>query len=336
MQPIPEWRGVDERTFRDEIVTQYRPAVLKGLVAGWPVVRRGLESTEAICGYLNALDSGSAVDVLMMPPHVKGRIFYNERMTGFNYTHEKLAISAVNEKLLRYAKFENRPSLAVQSALLSECLPGFAKDQRLAILDESIQPRIWLGNAVVTPAHFDESNNIACVVGGKRRFTLLPPEQIVNLYIGPLDYAPTGTPLSMVPFREPDFEKFPRFRDALAAAQVAELEPGDAIYIPTLWWHHVESLTKYNVLINYWWKGALGEPARTESALPALVHCLLALRHLPPEQRAAWRTIFDHYVFAASDDAVEHIPAHKKGVLGKISPEYAREIRKFLVKQLEK
>lgn len=76
-------------------------------------------------------------------------------------------------------------------------------------------------------------------------------EQIANLYVGPLGHAPTGTPISLVSFREPDFERFPRFREALAAALVAELDPGDALYIPTLWWHHVESLAKCNMLVNY-------------------------------------------------------------------------------------
>jgi hypothetical protein len=148
----------------------------------------------------------------------------------------------------------------VQSALMADCLPGFAEQNRLTVLDETILPRIWLGSAIITPAHFDESNNIACVVSGRRRFTLFPPEQVANLYVGPLDYAPTGTPISMVAFREPDFQRFPRFRQALAAAQVAELEPGDALYIPTLWWHHVESLAKYNVLTTTGGRDRWGRP----------------------------------------------------------------------------
>ena len=251
LRRIPEWHDVDAAIFRNEIATQYRPAVLKGLVGKWPAVEHAGESNQAICRYLRAFDSGKEVDVLMAPPRVNGRIFYNENLNGFNFTRHKSAIWQVNDKLLRYSAFEKRPALAVQSALIADCLPGFEAENRLAILDESIAPRIWLGSAFTTPAHFDESNNVACVVSGKRRFTLFPPDQIANMYVGPLDYAPTGTPISLVTVADPDLGRFPRFKEALAAAQVAELEPGDAIYIPQLWWHHVESLSKYNVLVNY-------------------------------------------------------------------------------------
>ena len=34
---------------------------------------------------------------------------------------------------------------------------------------------------------------------------------------------------------------------------VADLQPGDALYIPSLWWHHVESIGVLNTMVNYWW-----------------------------------------------------------------------------------
>jgi oxalate decarboxylase/phosphoglucose isomerase-like protein (cupin superfamily) len=334
-RPIPEWHDVDAATFATEILGAYRPAVLRGAARDWPAVRHALQSPEALAKYLHGFDSGKPVDVLMMPPHVKGRIFYADGMNGFNYTRSQAPITAVNEKLLRYAAFGNKPAVVVQSAPIADCLPGFAAGNRLALLDDSIAPRIWLGNAVVTPAHFDESHNVACVVSGRRRFTLFPPEQIANLYIGPIGYAPTGTPISLVSFLEPDFERFPKFRDALAAAQVAELEPGDALYIPALWWHHVESLAKHNMLVNYWWTGAMGSNARPDSALDPLLHCLLNLRHLDPEQRKAWGAIFNHYVFGAGEESAAHIPESKRGVLGEMSPEYARQVKAFLADKLK-
>ena len=334
-QRIPEWRDVDEATFRDEIVPRYRPAVLRGLAAHWPAVRHARESAESIDRYLRGFSNGGMVDMIMMPPQVHGRLFYNDDMSGFNFSRSKASIAEVSDKLIRYSKFENRSALAVQSALIADCLPGFERENTLSILDPSVPPRIWLGSAVTTPAHFDESNNVACVVSGTRRFTLFPPEQIGNLYIGPFGHAPTGTPISLVSLSNPDFKRFPRFREALAAALVAELAPGDAVYIPTLWWHHVQSLSKYNILVNYWWKGHVGAGA-ADSALACLLHCLLALKHLPAEQRLVWRTLFDHYIFSADPRSFEHIPESVRGVLGEISPELAKQVKAFLVSQLQR
>lgn len=337
MQRIPDWHDVDERKFREEIATQYRPAVLRGLVREWPAVQAALRSPAEISRYLVDRDNGSPVDAILMPPQAGGRIAYNDAMDGFNFVRNRLPVSAVIEQLSRYALFEEPPSIAVQSALIPECLPGFAAENRLAILDQAVAPRIWLGNRITVPAHFDESDNVACVVAGRRLFTLFPPEQVAHLYVGPLDFAPTGAAMSLVQFARPDFERFPRFRAALEASCVAELGPGDALFIPTLWWHHVESLDRQlNVLVNYWWKGALGTVERTASAMDCLLHSLLNVRPLPPELRKAWASLFHHYVFDASDDDHAHIPEHRRGVLGRLSPEAAARIRNLLIEKLQR
>ena len=144
-------------------------------------------------------------------------------------------------------------------------------------------PRIWIGNRSLVSTHFDLSDNIACVVAGRRRFTLFPPEQLPNLYVGPLDHTMAGQPASMVELNAPDFERFPRFREALAAAVTAELEPGDAIYIPTLWWHQIEALAPFNILVNYWWEDA---PPDTRLDVRGDGPCHLRGGTLPPEHRA--------------------------------------------------
>ncbi len=334
-QPVPEWRDVDESTIRGEVFTRYRPAVLRGLVRDWPAVRSALTSPADFGRYLASFDNGNPVDAILMPPGACGRISYNDAMDGFNFVRNRLPVSAILEQLSRYALFEDPPAVAVQSALVSASLPGFDLENRLPVVDPAVAPRIWIGNRVTVPAHFDESQNVACVVAGRRRFTLFPPEQVANLYVGPLDFAPTGAAMSMAQVTAPDFGRFPRFKDALAAAFVADLEPGDALFIPTLWWHHVESLDrKLNVLVNYWWNGALGTVDRTASAMDCLLHSLLNIRPMQSELRKAWAVLFDHYVFHASGDDFAHIPEHRRGVLGTLSSEASQRIRELLIARL--
>jgi hypothetical protein len=135
----------------------------------------------------------------------------------------------------------------------------------------------------------------------------------------------------MVDLAAPDLERFPRFAEAQQAAQSADLEPGDAIYIPFLWWHGVKSLDSFNALVNYWWNEArpvLGTPYE------CLFHSLMILRDLPDDQRRAWRSLFDHYVFEASGEATAHLPAAQRGLLGPTTPERLEKLRGAIVHSL--
>ncbi len=315
-----------------------QPAILRGLVAAWPAVRAARKSSADLIAYLKEFDNGSPVDALLAAPEVDGQISYNADMSGFNFLRNRLSITAVAEQVQRYSQFPKPPAAAAQSALIKDCLPGFGAANRLALLDQSIQPRIWIGNKITTPAHVDEWNNIGCVVAGHRRFTLFPPEQIANLYIGPLDFAPTGAPMSLVSLRAPDLQRYPRFREALSASLSADLGPGDALYIPPLWWHHVESQDSFNVLVNYWWRHSSGDGAGTDaganSAFDALLHAILSIRSLPPETRAAWQALFGHYVFGDQAAVTAHIPAHRHGILGHLSGAQLTALRAHLAKRL--
>ena len=325
---MPEVHGVDRARFEAEILPGNAPVILREVASGWPAVAKGHESPLALAQYLAAMDNGRPVDALMTRPEEGGRLFFDATMAGFNYLHTKAPVSQVLEQVLRYAQFERAPAVVIQSAAIAHCLPEFKRDHVLPVLDESVEPRIWMGTATVTPAHFDESHNIAVCVAGRRRFTVFPPEQVANLYVGPLDHAPAGRPISLVDFAKPDFDRFPRFRDALAHALVADLEPGDAIYMPPLWWHHVQSQAKMNLLVNYWWAPP------PSPGLATLIYATAALRSLPLAQRQAWRHLFEHYVFDAEPGDADHIPAHRRSVLGEMSPEDHVRLRKFLSERL--
>ncbi len=170
-------------------------------------------------------------------------------------------------------------------------------------------------------------SNIACVVAGHRRVILFPPEQLPNLYVGPLDFTPAGQPISLVDLSAPDYERFPKFREAVKTAQMSVLEPGDAIIVPSMWWHHMEALDAFNVLVNYWWRSS---PSYMGPPLSALQHAMLGLRDLPEAQRKQWRELFDFYVFNPEPDNFEHIPEAARGVLNPIDEHTARQIRKML------
>lgn len=308
-----------------------RPVVLRGLAAHWPAVQAGRQGAEATVAYLKSMGPTRPVSAIAAHPDEGGRFFYNTDLTGMNFQRGTGPLPLFLDDLLRARDLERPPALAVQSEIIPELLPAFTRDNRLDALVH-VPPRIWIGNAIRVAAHYDVKENVAVCMAGRRRFTLFPPGQIANLYPGPLEQTPAGTPVSMVDLAAPDLARYPRFAAAAATALEATLEPGDAIYIPYCWWHAVQSLDAVNVLVNYWWSE--GQRPGMGGAYDALLHAILAIRHLPPDQRAVWRTWFDFYVFESEGDPAAHLPAAARGALGPPDPAIFAEMRRMLRQML--
>jgi hypothetical protein len=330
---IPEITGVDPRALPDEVLLSTQPVVLKGLVADWPLVRAGLESNQSASAYIRKFYRDATVGALLGAPEIEGRFFYNEDLSGFNFKAVKLKLDVMLEEVERHQDAAKPPAIYVGSTTVDTCLPGFRAENDLGFGDRQPLVSIWLGNRTRIAAHHDLPDNIACVVVGHRRFTLFPPEQLSNLYIGPLDFTPAGQAISLVDMVKPDLQRFPKFEEAARHAQVAELGPGDAIFIPSLWWHHIEALDTLNVLVNYWWRQS---PAFMDSPIGALMYTIMTVRDLPKEQRDAWFNLFRHYVFEADDQTVAHIPAGARRALSPMDAEVARDIRARLLQRLNR
>src|SRR5262245_49828546 len=215
--------GVDLKTFRAQIEPGNEPVVLKDLVKDWPAVRAAHESPRALADYLRRLDRGKPVAVLEGPPSIRGHFFYREDMRGLNFERRPATIGATIERLLAQMEDPNPAALYVESTPTQEHLPAFAAANPHPLLSPRVPPRLWLGNTLTVQTHFDLSSNIACVIGGRRRFTLFPPDQLENLYVGPIEFTISGPPISMVPLKSPDLQRFPKFAEALRQSRSAEL-----------------------------------------------------------------------------------------------------------------
>lgn len=324
--PVRECFAVDSDIFSSDIAPAYQPVIMRNLVSHWPVVQAGLRSRDELLAYLKTYATNDFVKVFLGPPNINGRFFYNHDLSGFNFERREGPFKDVLERLAAIQHQQRPPAIYIGASKIPNVLPGFERDNTLGLISGDVQPNIWIGNAVNIPAHFDTSENIACAVAGRRRFTLFPPGQIKNLYVGPIDHNPAGQPISLASLQEPDLERHPRYEEALKHALVADLEPGDALYIPPLWWHNVESLDSLNILVNYWWENLT---ELTGSPKHALIHSILTIGHLPPEQRRAWQEYFEHYVFSEENPA-EHIPTEKRGILSRLSPALARQLKNYL------
>lgn len=332
-QPVPEASAVpDDATLLSTLRAWQTPHVMRALVSDWPVVRAARTSNEALVEYLGKYDQGKTVDCLALPHECDGRMFYNEDMSGFNFSRLRQPFLQTLNTLLERQHQDKPDSLYVGSTSVDACLPGFTDDNPIALSDANPLPTLWIGNKSRIAAHYDASDNLICVAAGKRRVTLFPPDQVENLYIGPLHITPAGQPISLVDFSNPDFEQFPKFKQALDAALVVDLEPGDALYIPTLWWHHIEGQANINLLINFWWRDTPAYLGRSENAL---YHALVTINQLPQEQRMAWKAMFNYFAFGESPERHDHIPKNRKGPLGELDEDTVRQFKAWLVNHLK-
>jgi Cupin-like domain len=309
------------------------PLLLKGLVAGWPAVAACRPSLAAAARYLSGFAIEQPVTVYVGEPGIDGRFFYTDDFKGFNFRSGTAHLGQVLQKLAEQEGSAAAAAIYVGSTPVDRWLPGFRTQNDVALPARDALASFWLGGRTRISAHFDFPDNLACVVAGRRRFTLFPPDQVGNLYVGPLDKTPSGQAISLVDFSRPDLARHPRFAEALAAAQVADMEPGDALFVPSMWWHHVESMASFNLLVNYWWctsPPAMGAPTT------ALMHAILSVRDLPARQKAAWRALFDHYVFDAGESVYAHIPQAGRGCLAPLDDNSARQLRAELLNRLNR
>ena len=333
MRAIAEYEALDRERFEREIEPKGEPAVLRGLVNDWPIVRAARTGDSALADFLRGVAAEEPFEAWFGEPEIGGRFGYNDDFSGFNHDRRLTTVTQLLDLLIQQKGHPGPHSLYAGGIPIRRHLRGLLQTIPVPILnmERATLISLWLGNRTRTAAHWDLPQNLACVVAGHRRFTLFPTDQLPNLYVGPLEFTLAGQPISLVDIEKPDLAVHPRFVAALDAAQGAELGPGDALYIPSLWWHAVETLDELGAMINFWWRVA--EPPLL-TPLNALYHAVMTMKNLPARELAAWRVLFDHYVFGENGDPVEHLPEKARGILGRRTPELVARIKKLLVDAL--
>lgn len=330
---VPEVSVTDAADLDARLHGATEPFVVRGLVAEWPLVEAGRRSGREARDYLLRRRRDVPFTVSVGAPATDGgRLFYDDAM-GMNFRTLRAKLPEIFAQIDTLEERADAPPIYLASIDVHGFFQGLHEANHVDLGPREPMASIWMGTRTRVAAHNDMPDNLACVAVGRRRFTIFPRDQFRNLYLGPVDNTPAGRAISMVDFHDPDFERHPRFRQALAHAQVAELEAGDAVFVPSMWWHHVEGLESFNVLVNYWWKETprwLGVPQ------DALNHAMLAIRDLPADQKQHWRDLFDYYVFNNGDDVVSHIPPGARSVLDPLTPESAGRLRAYLLGQLSR
>ena len=316
-------RDLTPQRFQREVVEGCEPVVMRGLVAEWPVVQAARASPTRLKDYLAQFDVGGRVETYFGSPAIAGKYYYSADFKGFNFERRMIKLLDALQAMVESANGASTQSVYMGSVPTGDSLPGFAAANAMPLLAQAVTPRIWLGTRSNVSCHHDTFDNLACVIAGRRRFTLFAPELIGKLYVGPIDNTMAGAPVSLAASADgPQEGRFPLFEQIRAQALRVELESGDALYLPKLWWHKVESLAPLNGLVNYWWDAFSAGP---DAPYTSMLLAMIAIAERPPAERAAWKAFFDHYVFRTGGHPLAHLPPEQHGLLGPLKPEnYAR------------
>jgi hypothetical protein len=224
---IARRRGLSSREFQLEFYARNRPVVLDGVLDEWPALARWTPE------YLASRCGDCIVDVM------DGR-----EEGGHHEQYVKGKPRAVRFReyvdMVRSAGETNRFYIVATNDFFqrAEIAPLWDDVGRLPeFLDESRRVTggsFWFGPAgTVTPLHHDTLNILFMQVAGRKAFTLLPPAQTHLLY-NDLNL------FSEVDAERPDLERFPRYASATPLTVV--LGPGETLFLPVGWWHHVRAL----------------------------------------------------------------------------------------------
>lgn len=318
----------DPDAFQARVVRAAQPVVIRGLGVGLRAVQAAREAPDAGLDHVLAYDTGGSPEVFLADPAIAGRYFYSEDMAGFNFTRSQMPLAEAFAHIRRHAEDSAAPTAYLGSLVASAYLPGFAEANRLANVPPEVETRLWIGNASRVACHYDAYENLACVIAGQRRFTLYPPGAIGDLYVGPIDHTMAGQPASLA---SADPERFPRFAAAAARAITVDLEPGDALFLPKLWWHAVEAKGPINVMLNHWWDATAVGP---DAPLLSMLFAMIALAERPEDERMAFRAFFDHYVFRTGGHPLAHLPEDQRGILGDLTGARYGQIRAMVLRAM--
>ena len=129
-------------------------------------------------------------------------------------------------------------------------IPAFCQDEKQSCgLGRLYSVMLWLGPyGSVSPLHNDPLDNYFMQIVGRKSIILFPPH--TQTYAGTNGQQSNTSPIEFDKGKE-EYKKYPLFDPEVGMSCI--INPGDALYIPSKWWHHVQSL-ETSASINVWWR----------------------------------------------------------------------------------
>ena len=301
------------RPRREELWALDEPVLLTGCMEDWTLFQelRARASFEQKLALLGSLFGAQPVSFQCMPRGTGGHYHFAKSLEDvtFGQPTSNVPFDVFAQRLLRSLNGASDDYVYLQAHLIAKGTPlhqALGPNVLPLLSEEQARPLLWAGsNGQVVNLHYDDFLNFICMVEGTKRVTMFSPELLPSMYHAPFDRMLNMAQASHVRLLEVDHARFPRFREALSEARVAVVQPGEVLYIPPMWWHHVESFG-LNVMVNNWVLVAtLEELVETQENLTRAVRMFASCTE---QQRAQALALYRRTVFAPATGAAEEGP----------------------------
>lgn len=220
-QLIDYYKTIDRDTFYKHYQANNKPVILTNMIDDWYIYKNWTPE------YFKEKFGQKTVQVTRRDGAMSSR--YHVELLMSEFINTITSIGEANDWYLSFGNYQyNKEPLKEMFAeidKLPEILNPYA--------EEEISGQVFLGpSGTLTDLHFDLANAIYAQIYGRKKFILIPPEYITNVY-------PYGNLLSKVDMENIDYEKFPYFKGA--KKYEVTLNPGEIMYLPIGWWHSVVS-----------------------------------------------------------------------------------------------
>lgn len=228
LKPVAKVDSIEPGVFRKEYYEPALPVIIKNLAKEWPAY------TKWNWDYFKQLVGDQKVPLYN---NVKSDAYTPinkaDDYKTFGEYIDMISKGPAGWRIFLFNIFDHAPELTKDFTWPEHLMKGFVKKY----------PMLFTGGASsITHMHFDIdlSHILHTQFGGRKRVLMFPFKEQHKLYRKPFEV------LSMADFSnyyqegKLDFEKFPALK--LAEGYDFILEPGDTLFMPAGYWHHMEYL----------------------------------------------------------------------------------------------
>jgi hypothetical protein len=219
---------VSHREFIERAYAPNRPIVVTDMMRDWKAVTRWTWP------FLKRTVGAAEVQVMEARETTRHYDLNVERISEATTLGEFIGwIERVKRSNARYMVARNNGLTAPGLRPLVGDLGFFSGILNRRLLDGFVY--LWVGpGSTVTPLHHDTANNLFCQVRGRKRFILIDPAN-AELLRDVLSY------YSLIDAERFDEQRFPYLAEI--DRMTVTVGPGEALFIPSGWWHHVRALS---------------------------------------------------------------------------------------------